>query len=113
MITFEYKGRIYKPSNLDKKLKSMNITIDDIKIIDDTPSNNEIISNLRTPTKEYKKLYCFWDNKTKGWYRSECPNAQGWPFKDFERFSYIGQMEESETVEQAFTRLFKYTQKEK
>ena len=36
-MKFEYNGRIYSPSNLEKKLKKLGITIDDIKIIIDTP----------------------------------------------------------------------------
>ena len=36
MITFEYDGKIYSPSNLEKKLKKLKITINDIKILEDT-----------------------------------------------------------------------------
>lgn len=32
---FKYKGRIYNPSNLEKKLKKLGITKDDIEIIED------------------------------------------------------------------------------
>lgn len=32
-MKFKYNGRIYNPANLEKKLKKMGITIDDIVII--------------------------------------------------------------------------------
>lgn len=35
-MKFEYNGRIYSPSNLEKKLQKMGITINDIKIIEDS-----------------------------------------------------------------------------
>ena len=41
MITFKYNGKIYKPSNLENKLKKLGITMDDIEIIDDTETKAE------------------------------------------------------------------------
>lgn len=46
MITFEYNGKIYKPSNLENKLKKLGVTLNDVKILDDTESKAE---------KEYKE----------------------------------------------------------
>lgn len=34
-MKFTYNGRIYNPSNLEKKLKKLGITIDDITIIEE------------------------------------------------------------------------------
>lgn len=36
MITFEYKGKIYSPSNLENKLKKLGVTINDVKILKDS-----------------------------------------------------------------------------
>jgi len=33
-MTFKYNGKIYSPSNLEKKLKKLRISLDDIEIID-------------------------------------------------------------------------------
>lgn len=33
MVKFNYNGRIYSPSNFEKKLKKLGITVDDIEII--------------------------------------------------------------------------------
>lgn len=46
MITFEYNGKIYKPSNLENKLKKLGVTLNDVKILDDTETKAE---------KEYKE----------------------------------------------------------
>lgn len=72
MITFEYDGKIYKPSNLEKKLKKLGITINDVKIIDDTQTNAEKEREERksqnfSTSNEYK-VDVYWDNKCKGWY---------------------------------------------
>lgn len=40
-MKFEYNGKIYNPSNLEKKLKKLGITINDINIIEETKSSNE------------------------------------------------------------------------
>lgn len=37
IITFKYNNKIYDTPNLEKKLKRMKITINDIEIIDDIP----------------------------------------------------------------------------
>lgn len=106
MITFEYNGRIYKPSNLDKKLKVLGITKDDIIIIEDKPSNNEIISNLRAHTIKQKHKYCFWNNKCKGWFDTEYKDLQNYPF-DKTELTYIGETLDNESISDAHIRLFK------
>lgn len=46
-MKFIYNGRIYNPVNVEKKLKKMGITINDIEII---PSKEEVIEydNIKT-----------------------------------------------------------------
>lgn len=49
MITFEYNGKIYTPSNLEKKLKKLGTTLDKVKILKDTadvelPKNEEVLT---------------------------------------------------------------------
>lgn len=39
-MKFKYKDRIYNPSNLEKKLKKLGITINDVEII---PENKPIV----------------------------------------------------------------------
>ena len=41
MITFEYKGKIYKPSNIENKLKKLGCTMADITILEDTNPKDE------------------------------------------------------------------------
>ena len=72
MITFEYNGKIYKPSNLENKLKNLGITINDIKIISDTKTNaekarEERIQQIQNVNSD-KKVDVYWDKCTKGWY---------------------------------------------
>lgn len=40
-MKFEYNGKIYNPSNLEKKLKKLRITLEDIKIIPESPKKQE------------------------------------------------------------------------
>lgn len=72
MITFEYNGKIYKPSNLENKLKNLGITINDIKIIDNTKTNAEKEKELRIKQMQFinddKTVDVYWDNYSKGWY---------------------------------------------
>lgn len=71
MITFEYKGKIYKPSNLENKLKKLGITINDVKIIDDTQTNAEKEREERKQQNNINNDYLvdiYWDNQNKGWY---------------------------------------------
>ena len=70
MITFEYNGKIYKPSNLENKLKKLGITINDVKIIDDTKTNAEKEREERSQqTSNNEEIVdVYWDNKCKGWY---------------------------------------------
>lgn len=62
-MKFEYNGRIYNPSNMEKKLQKMGITINDIRIIEDPKKEEkeEIKDedeyenvNLITPLREGK-----------------------------------------------------------
>ena len=70
MITFEYNGKIYKPSNLENKLKKLGITINDVKIIDDTKSNTEKEREERSQQNNIDNytVDVYWDSKSKGWY---------------------------------------------
>lgn len=70
MITFEYNGKIYKPSNLENKLKKLGITINDVKIIDDTKTNAEKEREERSQqiSNNEETVDVYWDNKYKGWY---------------------------------------------
>ena len=45
-ITFKYKGKIITTPNLEKKLKRMKISIDDIEIIDTPIKKKEVDSGL-------------------------------------------------------------------
>ena len=45
-MTFKYNGKIISTPNLEKKLKRMKISIDDIEIIDDIPKKKEEESGI-------------------------------------------------------------------
>ena len=45
-ITFKYQGKIISTPNLEKKLKRMRISIDDIEIIDNPIKKKEVDSGL-------------------------------------------------------------------
>ena len=95
MITFEYQGKIYKPSNLENKLKKLGVTLNDVQILEDTATKadkerkeRDNKSNVYDP-----ELNVRWDNKSKGWFinRSgifENPN-------DANRYKFIGKTFES------------------
>ncbi len=88
MITFEYNGKIYKPSNLENKLKKLGITINDVKIIDDTKTNAEKEReerNQQNINDEYV-VDVYWDNKSKGWYIVDrhFPYEPKWGIKFFQ-----------------------------
>lgn len=40
-MKFKYNGRIYNPSNVEKKLKKLGITINDVEIIEDSEKQQE------------------------------------------------------------------------
>lgn len=47
-MKFMYNGRIYNPVNVEKKLKKMGITIDDIEIIkEESKKESPIVSNIK------------------------------------------------------------------
>ena len=73
MITFEYNGKIYKPSNLENKLKKLGITINDIKIIDDTDTKAETERKEKAEQQQNLEhmVSLYWDIKGKGWYENE------------------------------------------
>ena len=62
--------------------------------------------NYNIPTKQYKEVHCFWDTKTKGFYATEYQDLRCWPFAT-NNFIYVGKMQDNETIEQTFVRLFK------
>lgn len=106
MITFEYQGKVYKPSNLENKLKKLGVTINDIKILEDTESKAEKerkerdnITNVYDP-----ELNVWWDNKCKGWYIKNIDafkrGAFHWvndndEFPNQTRYTFIGRVNES------------------
>ena len=65
MIQFKYNDKIYDTSDLEKKLKKMNITINDIVIIEKQPDkieNNGIkkfyFKNKNKDSKEFGFVVC-------------------------------------------------------
>lgn len=46
MTKFKYNGRLYNPVNLEKKLKKMNISIDDIEIIKEDTKEEPIDTSI-------------------------------------------------------------------
>ena len=70
-MKFIYNGRIYHPSNLEKKLKKMGITINDIKIIPvekkkEKPSNDGTEDYMKD--KELVVIRSTQDNFRRIWY---------------------------------------------
>ena len=69
-MKFKYNNKIYNPTNLEKKLKKLGITIDEIELIEDTKSveENSDTNNIQ--------LYYF---KKDGFIRcSIYPEENGW-----------------------------------
>lgn len=85
MITFEYNGKIYKPSNLENKLKKLGITINDVKIIDDTKTNAEKEREERSQqtSNNEETVDVYWDNRCKGWYLVDrrFPTSPDWEMR--------------------------------
>ena len=40
-MKFKYNNKVYNPTNLEKKLKKLGITIDDIELIEELKNTNE------------------------------------------------------------------------
>lgn len=55
MIRFKYNGQVYAPSNLEKKLKKMGITIDDIEILPEEDAKKKV--ELIPFSNEYFEFY--------------------------------------------------------
>ena len=96
MITFEYQGKIYKPSNLENKLKKLGVTLDDVKILEDTETKAEKERKERDNKSNVcdPELNVWWDNKSKGWFI----NRNGGIFEnpnDANRYKFIGKTFES------------------
>lgn len=101
MITFKYNGKIYKPSNLENKLKKLGITINDIEIIDDTQTKAEKIQEEKEANKLELPHFIsvYWDTKCKGWLEfKNTDNMPEWINEDIKsgRFIYIGECKEAE-----------------
>ena len=104
MITFEYNGKIYKPSNLEKKLKKLGITINDIKIIDDTDTKAETERKEKAEQQQNLEhtISLYWDTKCKGWYENESyKEIPLWANEDIKsgRFIYVGDYNVNELYE--------------
>ena len=111
MVTFEYNGKIYKPSNLEKKLKKLGITINDIKIIDNTDTKAEIERKEKAEQQNLKHMVSlYWDSKCKGWYENESykeiPLLANEDVKSG-RFIYIGDYNANELYEAKKTNFLK------
>lgn len=98
MIQFEYKGKIYKPSNLEAKLKKLGITINDITILNDSETNTERIQKAKLAEQKAlhtnKTIYFYWDTKLKGWFKPTNILKPGdYFFNDVKtgRFKLVGQ----------------------
>ena len=72
-MKFKYNGRIYNPSNLEKKLKKLGITLDDVEIIEDAVKKEEPTAEISTV-----ELYYF-INRDTGYRRcsiyNKCPEG--------------------------------------
>ena len=104
MITFEYNGKIYKPSNLEKKLKKLGITINDIKIIDDTDTKAETERKEKVEQQQNLEhmISLYWDTKCKGWYENELyKEIPLWANEDIKSgsFIYVGDYNVNELYE--------------
>ena len=112
MIKFEYNGKIYKPSNFEKKLKALGITKDDIIILEEFETKGEQQKKefIKYTTPQYNEntiIYIFWNKQSKGWYDSKLSDLSDWSFNDKENFILVGQTEKNESVYEAHKRLFK------
>ena len=72
-MKFKYNGKIYNPINLEKKLKKLGITIDDIELIEELKNTNENTYSNNSTLYYFKKddpmvatpylgTDCFWCN---------------------------------------------------
>lgn len=73
MITFEYNGKIYTPSNLEKKLKKLGITMSDIKILNDTDTQEQTVKEELTYQQANGIILNIWKNQKNG---SVCVSVQ-------------------------------------
>ena len=112
MITFEYNGKIYKPSNFENKLKKLGVTINDIKIIDDNDTKAE--TERKGKTEQQRNLEhmisLYWDTKCKGWYENESyKEIPLWTNKDIKsrRFIYVGDYNVNELYDAKKTNFLK------
>jgi len=72
VIKFEYNGKVYAPSDVEKKLKKLGITINDVKILNDDSGQINLQKKslslfeaiMNTDSIPY---HIFRDEKTKGW----------------------------------------------
>lgn len=54
-MKFKYNGKIYNPINLEKKLKKLGITIDDIELIEELKNTNENTYSNNSTLYYFKK----------------------------------------------------------
>ncbi len=47
MVKFKYNNKVYNPVDLEKKLKKLGITIDDIEIIEDVKEEETSIEKIK------------------------------------------------------------------
>jgi len=107
MIIFEYQGKIYKPSNLENKLKKLGVTINDVKILEDTETRAEKEKKEQNnKISAYDaELSVWWDNKVKGYYIKDVDafkcGVYTWindndDFPNPSRYTFIGRTYKSE-----------------
>lgn len=113
MITFEYDGKIYSPSNLEKKLKKLKITINDIKILEDTSKKQEAVITKEETYHQANKiaLYIFYNTVNNHTLVSiynnldnvkNCLNIEDWEYKGT---TYNEITQTYETIEDTYKRL--------
>ena len=76
MVKFTYNGRIYAPADLDKKLKKLGITRDDIEIIQENTKPKEEVYNWKYQYRvNVNTILCAGNednfNRLKKWYNVE------------------------------------------
>lgn len=112
-MRFKYKDKIYETPNIDKKLKRMKITLDDIEILEDIIKENE---DTRPEWKIKGLIKHCWinkENKTSIWgfhYNSELPKSKdnSWLYIDnVENYGY-GIRTYKEFLEECFRRNNQY-----
>jgi len=117
MIKFEYNGKIYAPADLDKKLKKLGITKNDITIIDDIETKSEKVSKRIKDEQnqiENEVMYYYWDTLAKGWLiKRELIDSEDEHINRLHesRFEYIGKISKFDNYDEKIRLLWKQANK--